>query len=116
MEPYRIGDAVRVRSFDELKADPEVVLHGFSGDGNGFYGIDDCTIDNWAESGLLFIREVGTSNGTAGGTDYILETADGGPIPYYWLHCMLHPYEFGSEEEPIDPGSLEDLFDFLHDQ
>lgn len=115
MEPYRVGDAVRIRSFDELKADPAVIDHGFSDGGGGFYGIDDDSINNWAEfTGLLFIREVGISNGTAGGTDYRLETADGGPIPYYWLHCMLRPYEFGSEE-PIDPGSLEDLFDFLQD-
>ena len=114
MVPYRIGDAVRIRSFDELRADPETA-HVLAEDGDACYGIDDCTIDNWAEfTGLLFIREVGMSNGTIGGTDYRLETADGEPIPYYWLHCMLRPYEFGSEE-PIDPGSLEDLFDFLQD-
>lgn len=81
MKPYRIGDAVRVRSFDELKADPEVahVLNN----GDACYGIDDCTIDNWAKfTGLLFIREVGIY-GTAGGTDYRLETVDGEPIPYF---------------------------------
>lgn len=113
MEPYLVGNAVRILRFEELISDPAAIDHGFSVGNNGFYGIADHAINSCAEMGFAYIREVGVSDGN-GMYDYKLETPDGKPLPYYWLHCMLRPYESGSEE-PIDPGSLEDLFDFLQD-
>ena len=111
MEPYRVGDAVRILRFEELISDPAAIDHGFDGN-DGFYGIADYAINRCAEMGFAYIRDVGVFDGK--GYDYRLETLDGELLPYHWLHCMLRPANESGDEE-IDPGSLEDLFDFLQD-
>lgn len=120
MVPYRIGDEVCIISFDELKSDPDAIEHGFdhglSEDDDTFYGIADYIIDNWStisSSGGIYIRERG--HNVSGEYDYRLETLEGEPLPYYWLHCMLRPADECGSEEMVNPGSLEDLFDFLQD-
>ncbi len=107
MELYHVGDAVYIIPFDELFDTLNRDRDKAALDESSCYGIARYYIDKFANTGVYYVNQVNDMGSEA---DYRLEDGLGELLPYFWLHCMLRPAQ---DDDPIEPGPVDELFDFL---
>lgn len=108
MQKFQIGDMVTVRPFDEIDTDDIGTLRR---DSNECYAIESRYINAMSADGPFVIKSVHEDWGT-----FIYKLSDpssGKEKKYFWAQGMLQFAEGYEGNDPIDPGSPEDLFDFL---
>ncbi len=110
MQRFQIGDTVNVRPFDEIDTGDIGLIRR---NRDECYAIDREYINKVSTGGPFIIKSAHEDWNT-----FIYSLSDlssSERIRYYWAQGMLRFAEECGDNDPIDPGSLEDLFDFLQD-